>query len=74
MRGVIFNLVHKCPVIQIQILNMKKIIRCFSSYRMDEHPATRLLDENNLGFNMNVEIMQIKYESGVRYSPLPHTL
>lgn len=45
MRGVIFNLDHKCPIIQIQILNMKKIIRCFFSYRMDEYPATRLLDK-----------------------------
>ena len=35
---------------------------CFS-YRMDEHPATRLLDEKDSGFNMNVEIMKIKSKS-----------
>ena len=35
--------------------------RCFS-YCMDEHPATKLLDEKDSGFNMNIEIMQIKSE------------
>ena len=47
---------------------------CFSSYHMDEHPATRLFNEKDSGFYMNIEVMQIKSESGVTYSPLPHTL